>query len=35
MSSYGHIRDLKKHSFSVDTNTFMPQYEVPYYGDNI
>lgn len=29
MSSYGHIRDLKKRSFSVDTDTFKPQYEVP------
>ncbi len=29
MSSYGHIRDLKKRSFSVDTNTFEPQYEIP------
>ncbi len=29
MSSYGHIRDLKKKDFSIDTNTFMPQYEVP------
>ena len=29
MSSYGHIRDLKKRSFSVDTQTFAPQYEVP------
>ncbi len=29
MSSYGHIRDLKKHSFSVDTDNFVPQYEVP------
>ena len=29
MSSYGHIRDLKKKSFSIDTETFEPQYEVP------
>ena len=29
MSSYGHIRDLKKHNFSIDTDTFKPQYEVP------
>ena len=29
VSSYGHIRDLKKRSFSVDVNTFAPQYEVP------
>ena len=29
MSSYGHIRDLKKRSFSVDLDTFRPQYEVP------
>ena len=29
MSSYGHIRDLKKRSFSVDEKTFAPQYEVP------
>jgi DNA topoisomerase-1 len=29
VSSYGHIRDLKKRSFSVDVNTFTPQYEVP------
>ncbi|MCR5180320.1 MAG: type I DNA topoisomerase [Bacteroidaceae bacterium] len=29
MPSYGHIRDLKKHSFSIDTETFMPQYEIP------
>ena len=35
MSSYGHIRDLKKHSFSVDTDTFMPQYEVPSDKQNI
>ena len=35
MSSYGHIRDLKKHSFSLDTDTFMPQYEVPSDKQNI
>ncbi len=29
MSSYGHIRDLKKHTFSIDIDTFMPQYEIP------
>ncbi len=29
MSSYGHIRDLKKRAFSIDTNTFKPQYEIP------
>lgn len=29
MPSYGHIRDLKKHSFSIDAETFMPQYEIP------
>ena len=29
VSSYGHIRDLKKRTFSVDVNTFSPQYEVP------
>ncbi len=28
-SSYGHIRDLKKRSFSIDTDTFEPQYEIP------
>ena len=29
MSSYGHIRDLKKKAFSIDTQTFAPQYEIP------
>ena len=29
MSSYGHIRDLKKKDFSVDMDTFLPQYEIP------
>ena len=29
LSSYGHIRDLKKKTFSVDEKTFEPQYEVP------
>ena len=29
VSSYGHIRDLKKRSFRIDVNTFAPQYEVP------
>lgn len=28
-SSYGHIRDLKKKNFSIDTTTFAPQYEIP------
>ena len=28
LSSYGHIRDLKKKTFSVDEKTFAPQYEV-------
>lgn len=28
-SSYGHIRDLKKKNFSIDTETFTPQYEIP------
>ncbi len=28
-SSYGHIRDLKKRSFSINTDTFEPQYEIP------
>ncbi len=28
-SSYGHIRDLKKRNFSIDTDTFAPQYEIP------
>ena len=28
-SSYGHIRDLKKKNFSIDTETFAPQYEIP------
>ncbi len=28
-SCYGHIRDLKKKSFSIDTDTFEPQYEIP------
>ncbi|MDE5561711.1 MAG: type I DNA topoisomerase [Bacteroidaceae bacterium] len=28
-SSYGHIRDLKKKNFSIDTQTFAPQYEIP------
>ncbi|MBQ9285072.1 MAG: type I DNA topoisomerase [Bacteroidaceae bacterium] len=35
MSSYGHIRDLKKHKFSVDTDTFEPVYEVPADKQNI
>ena len=29
MSSYGHIRDLKKKEISIDTNTFTPDYEIP------
>ena len=29
LSSYGHIRDLKKRSFSIDPKTFEPQYEIP------
>ena len=29
MSSYGHIRDLKKKDFSINTRSFLPQYEVP------
>ncbi|MEA4949876.1 MAG: toprim domain-containing protein, partial [Petrimonas sp.] len=30
MSSYGHIRDLKKKDFSIDIeNGFMPIYEIP------
>ena len=30
MSSYGHIRDLKKHGFSIDVdNNFEPEYEIP------
>ena len=29
MSSYGHIRDLKKKNFGVDLDTFEPQYEIP------
>lgn len=29
MSSYGHIRDLKKKNFGVDLETFDPQYEIP------
>ncbi len=29
LSSYGHIRDLKKRSFSIDDTTFAPQYEIP------
>ena len=30
MSSYGHIRDLKKKSFSIDVeNGFAPVYEIP------
>ena len=29
LSSYGHIRDLKKKAFSIDTTNFAPQYEIP------
>ena len=29
VSSYGHIRDLKKKDFSIDTDTFTPEYEIP------
>ena len=30
LSSYGHIRDLRKHGFSIDIdNNFLPQYEIP------
>ena len=29
MSSYGHIRDLKKHEISIDTNNLQPHYEIP------
>ena len=28
-SSYGHIRDLKKKSFSIDEGSFEPEYEIP------
>ncbi len=28
MSSFGHIRDLKKKDFSIDTRTFVPTYEI-------
>lgn len=29
MSSYGHIRDLKKKELSIDTETLCPDYEIP------
>lgn len=29
MSSFGHIRDLKKKNFGVDLTNFEPQYEIP------
>ena len=29
MSSYGHIRDLKKKELSVDEKTLEPEYEIP------
>ncbi|MBR4296912.1 MAG: DNA topoisomerase I, partial [Bacteroidaceae bacterium] len=28
LSSFGHIRDLKKKDFGVDLNTFQPEYEI-------
>ena len=28
-SSYGHVRDLKKHDLSIDKRTMEPIYEVP------
>lgn len=30
LSSYGHIRDLKKKEFSIDTDNFTPKYEIPF-----
>ena len=35
MPSYGHIRDLKSKVFSIDTQTFEPQYEIPEDKKNI
>jgi len=29
MSSYGHIRDLKRKELSIDTDTLQPDYEIP------
>ena len=29
MSSYGHIRDLKKKEMSIDTSSLQPEYEIP------
>ena len=29
MSSFGHIRDLKKRNFGIDLKTFTPEYEIP------
>ncbi|MBR1415727.1 MAG: type I DNA topoisomerase [Prevotella sp.] len=29
MSSYGHIRDLKKHELSIDEKSLTPMYEIP------
>ena len=29
MSSYGHIRDLKKKEISIDSDTLLPDYEIP------
>ena len=29
MSSYGHIRDLKKKELSIDEKTLEPAYEIP------
>lgn len=29
MSSYGHIRDLKKKNFGINLDTFQPEYEIP------
>ena len=29
MSSFGHIRDLKKKNFGIDLKTFTPEYEIP------
>ena len=29
MSSYGHIRDLKKKELSIDLDSLVPNYEIP------
>ena len=29
LSSYGHIRDLKKKEISIDLDTLVPVYEIP------